>query len=46
VTGETGDYPLGLAVQIGEAPLGIEGENPFADVLEQIQWLSGIEQTQ
>ncbi|MFL5403880.1 MAG: hypothetical protein ACJ8BF_13795, partial [Gemmatimonadales bacterium] len=35
---------LGLAVQIGEAPVGVEGEDAFANAVEQIQRLGGVEQ--
>jgi hypothetical protein len=43
-SGEAGEHPLGLPVQVCEAPVRIEGENPLADALEQIQRLRGLEQ--
>jgi hypothetical protein len=43
-TGETGEHPLGLAIYVGEAPIGIEGKDALANPVEQIQRLCGVEQ--
>ena len=39
-----GEHSLGLAIHVGEAPIGIEGEDALANPVEQIQRLCGVEQ--
>ena len=39
-----GEHLASLPVQIGEPPVGVEGEDSLANAVEQVQWLCGIEQ--
>jgi hypothetical protein len=40
--GKTGEHSLGLAIHVGEAPIGVEGEDAFANPVEEIQRLCGV----
>jgi len=43
-SGKAGEDAFGLAIQIGESPIWVQGEDAFANAIEQIQRLSGVEQ--